>query len=213
VLLGLFIHVPASLGYIVVGLLIGGESAGIPLPGETSLIAAAVLAAQGHLNIAVVIVIAAAAAIVGDNIGYLIGRRGGRWILTRPGPWHAKRIAVVERGDAFFKKHGAKTVFLGRWLPVLRITAAWMAGVNGMHWQRFAVYNALGGIGWATSIGLLAYYVGDAAETAIRDFGIAGIALVVLLVAVFLGFHVVRKRREERGTRPEPVLAADEPAE
>lgn len=209
--LGLFIHVPASLGYVLVGVLIGGESAGIPLPGETSLIAAGVLAAHGQLEIAAVIAIAASAAIIGDNIGYLIGRRGGRWILTRPGPWHAKRIAIVERGDAFFTKHGAKTVFIGRWLPVLRITAAWMAGVNGMPWRRFAVYNALGGAAWATSVGLAAYFVGDTAETAIRDFGVAGVALVAVLGLVFVGLHVYRRRRERPAITG--ALAADEPGE
>jgi len=210
VLLSLIVHVPASLGYVAVGLLIGGESAGIPLPGETSLIAAAVLAAHGQLDIAAVIAIAAVAAIVGDNIGYAIGRRGGRWLLTRPGHWGEKRIAFVQRGETFFGKHGAKTVFLGRWLPVLRITAAWLAGVHGMDWKRFALYNALGGMAWATSIGLVAYFLGNAAETAIRDLGIAGIVLVVISGVAVFGTHRLRTHRPGRAVRPEPALQADE---
>ena len=208
-LLSLIVHVPASLGYVAVGLLVGGESAGLPLPGETSLIAGAVLAAHGKLNVAAVIAIAAVAAIVGDNIGYLIGRRGGRWLLTRPGRWQEKRIAFVAQGEGFFQRHGAKTVFLGRWLPVLRITAAWLAGVHGMDWRRFAVYNALGGVAWATSIGLIAYFLGTVAETAVRDLGIAGIVLVVISIVAVFGTHRVRSRRMERARRPERALGVD----
>ena len=209
-LLSLIVHVPASLGYVAVGLLVGGESAGIPLPGETSLIAAAVLAAHGKLDIAAVIAIAAVAAIVGDNIGYLIGRRGGRWALTRPGRWHEKRLAFVAAGEAFFGRHGAKTVFLGRWLPVLRITAAWLAGVHGMEWKRFALYNALGGMAWATSIGLIAYFLGSAAETAIQDLGIAGIVLVIVSIVAVFGAHRLRMRRSKGRARTERVLRTDE---
>jgi membrane protein DedA with SNARE-associated domain len=213
VLLSLIVHVPAGLGYIVLGLLVGGESAGMPLPGETGLIAAAVLAAHDRLDIAAVIAIAAVAAIVGDNIGYLIGRRGGRWLLVRPGRWQEKRLAFVEHGEAFFARHGAKTVFVGRWLPVLRITAAWLAGVHGMDWKRFAIYNALGGMAWATSIGLIAYFLGDVAETAVRDLGIAGIVLAVLSVIGIFAAHRVKVRRAERSLAPKRLVRADEPSD
>src|SRR5919199_4271620 len=118
----------SSVGYVALALLVGGESAGVPLPGETALITAGILASRGHLSLPLVIAVAAAAAIVGDNVGYVIGRRGGRWLLTRPGRWHDERLALVERGERFFARHGGKTVFFGRWLPVLRITAAWLAG-------------------------------------------------------------------------------------
>src|SRR5919198_3831937 len=121
-------------GLVVLFLLIGMESAGIPLPGETALVAAGVLAARGDFDIVAVIVVAAAAAIVGDNAGYWIGRTGGRKLLTR-WSWlerHAARVLPWSGG--FFPKHGAKTIFIGRFVAVLRVTAAWLAGVSKMPW-------------------------------------------------------------------------------
>jgi len=103
-----FLHFPSTVGYAGVAILVGIESAGVPVPGETSLIAAAVLASQGHLSLPLVIVVAASAAIVGDNVGYLIGRRGGRWLLTQPGRWERSRTRLLERGEVFFARHGAK---------------------------------------------------------------------------------------------------------
>lgn len=116
------------LGLPALAALVGAESMGLPVPGETALIAAAVLAHQGHLAIGSVIAVVACAAIVGDNIGYLIGRRGGRWLLERPGPLLARRRRLLERGDRFFERHGPKAVFLARFVAGARVTAAWMAG-------------------------------------------------------------------------------------
>src|SRR3954469_1736025 len=163
----------AHVGLPVMAILIGLESTGVPLPGETALIAAALLASRGRFAIEVVIVLAAFAAIAGDNLGYLIGRRGGRRGLGHP------RLArfgdrILERGQPFFEKHGAKTVFLGRWITGLRIGAAWLAGVNRMHWPSFLFWNAAGGICWATSIGLLAYFLGESAEHVIKTAGVVG---------------------------------------
>ena len=110
-----FSQIPSNAGYAGVALLVGGESAGLPVPGETSLIAASVLASQGYLSLPLVIA-AAAAAIVGDNIGYLIGRSGGRLLIRRPG--RSRRL--LARAEIFFDRHGAKAVFLGRWVPWLR---------------------------------------------------------------------------------------------
>lgn len=183
-----FLHVPATVGYAGVALLVGVESAGVPVPGETSLIAAAVLASQGHLSLPLVIVVAAAAAIVGDNVGYAIGRRGGRWLLTRPGRWQRSRTHLLERGEAFFARHGARAVFFGRWIPWLRVTAAWLAGANRMPWPRFLVWNALGGVVWATSIGVAAYFLGKAAEAVFGAIGLAVLALIVVGgIALILG--------------------------
>lgn len=190
-----FLHVPSTAGYVGVALLVGGESAGVPLPGEASLIAAAVLASQGHLSLPVVIVLAAAAAIVGDNVGYLIGRRGGRWLLTRPGRWQQRRSVLLERGEAFFEHHGPKAVFFGRWLPWLRVTAAWLAGANRMRWPRFLFWNALGGVAWATSVGAAAYFLGKAAAPLLGAVGIAGVVLVVLAASTILFVRRLRRRR------------------
>lgn len=198
------LHISAAVGYAVLAAFVGAESAGFPVPGETSLIAAAVLASQGHLSIPLVIAVAAAAAIVGDNVGYLIGRRGGRWLLTRPGWAERRRQRVLARGEAFFERHGGKAVFLGRWLPWLRFTAAWLAGAGRMPWPRFLLWNGLGGIAWATSIGLAAYFLGQAAAAVI---GIAGIVLLVLVAAVALGAFLAH-RHARRGT-PTGALSGD----
>ncbi|MEA2252542.1 MAG: hypothetical protein QOI62_2862 [Solirubrobacteraceae bacterium] len=153
---------------------------GIPVPGETALITAAVLASRGKLQIEVVIAVAAAGAIVGDNTGFAIGRKLGRRLLTAPGPLERHRRRVLEVGEPFFQRHGPKAVFLGRWVTGLRITAAWMAGVNHMSWPKFLFYNALGGIAWATSIGLLAYYAGHSAERIVNVAGLGGVAAIVV---------------------------------
>ena len=195
-----FLHVPSTLGYAGVALLIGIESAGVPVPGETSLIAAAVLASQGHLSLPVLIAVAAGAAIVGDNLGYVIGRRGGRWLLTRPGRWQRGRARLLERGEAFFERHGAKAVFLGRWLPWLRVTAAWLAGANRMRWGRFFVWNALGAFAWATSIGVAAYFLGKAAGAVLGAAGLTALALVVVAGVAL----VLARRLRRRGAVADP---------
>jgi membrane-associated protein len=166
--------------------LVGVESIGVPVPGETALITAAVLARGGDFNIIAVIAIAAGAAVMGDNIGYVIGRAGGRRLLEHPGPLESHRRNLIEKGEPFFARHGAKAVFLGRWFAGLRIAAAWLAGVNRMHWHVFLFWNALGGIAWATSVGLVAYALGPAAENLIKTVGLVGLAVIVVLGAVAL---------------------------
>jgi len=183
-MLALF-KIPAHLGYVALCALIGAESAGVPLPGETALITAGVLAHNGDYSIELVIVLAAAAAIVGDNIGYMIGRTGGRALLERPGPFARHRREILTRGEPFFRRHGPKAVFLGRWVAWLRITAAWLAGISRMRWPVFLFWNALGGIAWATSVGLLAYFVGHAAERIFKIGGLAAVTLILLSLAIF----------------------------
>jgi membrane protein DedA with SNARE-associated domain len=174
------VDVAANIGYPLLFVLIAIETMGIPVPGETALITAAVLASRGKLQIEVVIAVAAAGAIVGDNTGFAIGRKLGRRLLTAPGPLERHRRRVLEVGEPFFQRHGPKAVFLGRWVTGLRITAAWMAGVNHMSWPKFLFYNALGGIAWATSIGLLAYYAGHSAERIVNVAGLGGVAAIVV---------------------------------
>jgi membrane protein DedA with SNARE-associated domain len=186
-------HQPWAL--VLLFLLIGIESAGVPLPGETALVASGVLASQGKLNIAAVIAVAALAAILGDNAGYWIGRKGGRKLLER---WsfvsrHAQK--VLPRAERIFAKHGGKTVFFGRFIAILRITAAWMAGISHMPWWRFLLFNAAGGILWATAVGLVAYFAGRAAADAIQTYGLyAGGGIVVVTVAVALGLRWWERR-------------------
>ena len=146
------IRIPANLGYAALAALVGAESGGMPVPGETALITASVLAQRGKLELELVILIAASAAIVGDNIGFLLGRRLGRVLLERPGRLQSHRTAVLERADRLFERHGAKTVFFGRWITGLRVWAAWLAGAAHMPWPRFLLYNALGGVAWAVTV-------------------------------------------------------------
>jgi membrane protein DedA with SNARE-associated domain len=190
----LLVALPTTgIGYLVLGLLIGGESAGLPLPGETALITAGVLASQGKLSLVPVIVVAATAAVVGDNVGYLLGRQGARRLLVRPGRLERYRRAFLERGEAFFQRHGSKTVFFGRWLPVLRITAAWLAGAHRMPWPTFLFWNAAGGISWAISVGVVAYVLGDAAFKVVHDAGLVGVAIVTVGAIVLV--LVLHRRR------------------
>jgi membrane protein DedA with SNARE-associated domain len=182
-------------GLIALFLIVMLESGGVPLPGETVLVTAAIYASQGHLNIVEVIVVAAAAAIIGDNLGYWAGRLGGRRVLERWGPtrrWSQRSLPWAER---FFKRHGGKTIFLARFFAVLRVTAAWIAGISRMHWWTFFLWNAAGGIVWATLVGLVAYYVGHAAADAIGRYGLwAGAGIVVALALVWLAVHLWKKR-------------------
>jgi membrane protein DedA with SNARE-associated domain len=176
------------------------ESFGIPLPGETALIAFGVLAAEGHYSVASVIAVAAAGAIVGDNLGYwLIGRLGGRALFRR---WHwlsQYSDRVLPSAEALMERHGGKTVFFGRFVSILRYTVAWVAGLSRMHWWRFLFWNAAGGIAWATAVGLTAYYGGRAAADAIARYGLYA-ALVVIVVVIVSWFSVryARGRVERR---------------
>lgn len=191
------LSVPKHLGYLALALLVGLESTGVPVPGETALIAAGVLAHDGGMEIVAVIAIAAAAAIVGDNLGYLIGRHGGRRLLETPGPLEHHRRSIIEKGEPFFEAHGPKAVFLGRWVAGLRIAAAWLAGITHMRWRVFFFWNLLGGVAWATSVGLAAYLLGPIAKKIIEDLGIGAIALVLVAIVAY-GAWRWRRRKPER---------------
>jgi membrane-associated protein len=191
-MLAALIDIPPNVGYAAVFALIAVETMGIPVPGETALIAAALLAHDGQMDIVTLVLLAAAAAIIGDNIGFAIGRKGGRRLLMRPGPFHAQRLKVIEIGEPFFAKHGPKAVFLGRWVSGLRIASAWLAGINGMSWPTFLVWNALGGIVWAAAVGFGVYALGHVAEDVLR---IGGPVAGGIVVAVGIVYLVYRHRR------------------
>ena len=189
-------HIVNEYGLAFLFLIVALESAGAWLPGETALIVAAIYASQGHLGgVVPVIVVAAAAAIVGDNVGYWIGRAGGRRVLER---WSFTRRfseRVLPPAERFFKRHGGKTVFFGRFFAGLRVTAAWIAGISRMPWWRFFFWNAAGGIVWAVGISLVAYYAGHAAADAINRWGVYGaIAIAVLAVAALIGLRLFKRR-------------------
>jgi membrane protein DedA with SNARE-associated domain len=204
------LDVAETIGYPVMFALIAIETMGIPVPGETALITASILASRGRLEIEVVIALAAAAAILGDNIGFAIGRKLGRRVLSAPGPLLHHRRRVVAIGEPFFDRHGPKAVFLGRWVTGLRITAAWMAGVTRMSWPTFLFWNALGGIAWATSIALVAYFVGHSAEKFIHIAGLGGAGAVV--VGGLVLWYVLRLRRRRAEALVEEEIEAAERA-
>ncbi len=191
-----FFSVSSGLGYALPAI-IGLESMGVPSPGETALVAAAVLAGQGHLNIWLVILIAACSAIVGDNLGYLLGRRLGREVLVTRGPFHEQRARVIDVGDRYFKRHGAKTVFIGRWIAWIRFATAWLAGINHMPFRVFFPWNAAGGISWAITYGLLGYFGGQAVINIAERVGIG--AAGVLVLAIVGGFVAARVRDRRNG--------------
>lgn len=190
-----------SHGYVVLFFLVALESMGIPLPGETALVTAAAYAALGHLNIYVVIAVAAAAAIIGDNGGYWIGRNGGIALVRRYGRFIHANESHLDRARAFFERHGAKTVFIGRFIALLRTWAAVLAGAGCMEYGRFVLYNALGGVTWAALFGTLGYVFGrnlPALEQYIGRTSIA--ALIVVIVGV--AFVIARRRRAEHRKIP-----------
>jgi membrane protein DedA with SNARE-associated domain len=189
-------HLVEVSGYPLLFLVVMAESSGVPIPGETGLIAAAILASLGKLQIELVIPIAAAGAIVGDNIGYVIGRKGGRWLLERPGHFHRQRLEALRTGESFFERHGPKAVFFGRFVLGLRVWASWLAGATHMPWRSFVLWNALGGIVWATAVGLVAYFIGHSAGNAIQAFGYYGLAAV--LIAIVGAFLMHRRHRREQ---------------
>ncbi|HXB65319.1 MAG TPA: DedA family protein [Solirubrobacteraceae bacterium] len=196
-------HLVEVSGYPILFLLVMAESGGVPVPGETAVIVGGVLSSQGKLEIGAVIAVAALAAIVGDNIGYQIGRKGGRWLLQRPGPFLRQRQTVLEMGEPFFEHHGPKAVFFGRFILGLRTWASWLAGANHMRWRTFFLWNALGGICWATGVGLVAYFVGHSASNAITTFGIYGLVAVVLAMGGALVLHRRHRRRSRTGAAPD----------
>jgi membrane protein DedA with SNARE-associated domain len=185
-------------GLLALFLIVMLESGGVPLPGETALITAGVFASSGNLDITAVIAVAAVAAIVGDNLGYWIGRTGGRRLLERSRRVSRFSDRALPWAEDFFRRHGPKTIFLARFFSVLRVTAAWMAGISRMHWWTFFGWNAAGGICWALLVGLVSYYAGQAAADAISHYGlIGGAAIVALALAGVVGFHFWRKRLVE----------------
>ena len=188
-------HLLLSYGLVLLFLLVGVEGAGIPLPGETALITASILASNGHYPIVVVIVFGAAAAITGDNAGYWIGRLGGRKLLARTPIVRDSFHRILPAAERFFHRHGAKTILVARFIVVLRTTAAWMAGISHMRWRLFFAFDAIGATIWATVVCVVAYVFGKAAANAIAHYGAyAAIAVAIVAVIAFVAFRIFHKR-------------------
>ena len=185
-------------GLLFLFLVVMLESFGLPLPGETALIAFAVLASQGRYEIEWVVVLAAVAAIVGDNLGYwLIGRLGGRALFRRWSWLSAHADRILPRAEKVMARHGGKAVFFGRFVTVLRYSAAWIAGLAQMEWWRFLAWNATGGVVWAAAVGLASYYTGQAAAELFQRFGLYAAGAVAVTGLAALGLHIGRRHLEQ----------------
>jgi membrane protein DedA with SNARE-associated domain len=193
-------------GYLAVAVFVAIESTGIPFPGETMLLAAAIYAGTTHhLSIVFVIASAAIGAIVGDNLGFWVGREGGYRLLRRYGHYVHLDERKIKLGQYLFQKHGGKVVFFGRFVAVLRAWAAFLAGTDRMRWPLFLLYNALGGIIWATIYGLGGYFLGNNVHRLTGPVGIAAIVLAAIIIVVFLIFlKRNEKQLEEKAVKALP---------
>jgi len=196
-----------SIGYPIFLLGIMMENAGIPVPGETVILAAAFLAARGHFNLLAVILVAATGASLGDNIGYWVGNRGGLALVRRYQrklPWMPRGLIRTER---YFEKFGAPTIFFGRFVPGARVFAALVAGASRMNYRRFLFYNISGALFWSISISLIGYTFGrnwKALLDFIKQFNLIVIGMLVLVVGSYLVYYRFFKlRRDRKNTGPE----------
>jgi membrane protein DedA with SNARE-associated domain len=191
-----------SYGYLAVFVLVGAESLGIPLPGETALITAAIYAGHTHrLNPWLIFLVASAAAIIGDNIGYWIGDKGGYRLARRYGPKVRLDERKMKTARYLFDLHGGKVVFFGRFVSVLRTYAAFLAGISKMRWRQFVLANAAGGIVWAGLWTLAAYLAGNALKRASGTINLifVGVAVLAIVITILL----VRRQMSKLADRAE----------
>ena len=196
-------HLLGDYGYGLVFVVIALEAMGLPLPGESMIISASVYAAAtGKLDIAGVIAATIAGAIMGDNAGYLIGRWAGLPVVKRYG----RHVGLTDRrlmlGRYLFQKQGGKVVFFGRFIAILRTFVALLAGANGMNWRVFLLWNAVGGVAWATLYGVGAYLLGDAMSRLAGGIGLAmGVVGAVVIVAAIVLLRRNEKRLEDKAAQ------------
>ena len=188
-------HLIKEYGYVIVAVLVAAENLGLPLPGESALITAAAFAARGHLWLPGVIIASTTGTIVGGSGGYWIGRAGGIRFVHRVGKFIGVGDAEIQRGHEFFAKHGAWTVFLGRFVAILRIVVGILAGVSEMPFGQFTFYNALGGACWSVAIAMLAYTFGANLPRLHRLLGTGGlIGAAAVLLAILIAIRLRRRR-------------------
>ena len=206
--------VPAVAVYALVGLVIGLESLGIPLPGEIILVSSALLASQnGEIDPVVLGASATAGAIIGDSIGYAIGRKGGRPLLAWLGDKFPKHFSEGHIATAVrsFEKWGMWAVFFGRFVALLRIFAGPLAGVLRMPYWKFLIANVLGGIVWAGGTTAVIYYVGIVAESWLKRFSWLGLVAAVLVgvTSMLVIKRKAKKAQQDPQAQAQPVAAAE----
>jgi len=200
----------ATHGYWVVAAIVGLESMGLPLPGETTLVTAGIYAGTTHrLNIAFVIGAAAVGAVVGDNLGFWIGRRFGYRLVLRYAPFLHLSTGRIKLGQYLFQSHGGKVVFFGRFIAVLRTLSALLAGINWMSWWRFLFFNMAGGVVWASAFGLLSYGLGKQFEQIRGPMPAIGVGLACAAAAAGLWF--ARRHESELEAKAERAFPGPVP--
>jgi membrane protein DedA with SNARE-associated domain len=192
---------PPELGYAALFGILVAEFAGLPVPGETVLLGAGVLAGAGHISLPLVIIVGVAGAIIGDCAGYAIGRSGGRLLLLRPGPLVARRHRMLHGAEQFFSRYGDAAVFLSRWVPCARYLTAITAGAAEMRWHRFLFFNVAGGVVWVLSLTAIAAYLGPAGAATVSGLGL--VVAVASAVAAWSRAFLARRR----GVDPEAARA------
>ena len=206
-------HLISQYGYTAVGVVVGVESMGIPLPGETMLVLSAIYAStHSDLHIFGVIGAAALGAILGDNVGYWLGREFGYPLLLRYGRYVGLTETRIKLGQYLFLRHGGKVVFFGRFIAVLRVLAAFLAGVNRMEWRSFLLANAAGGVLWSLVYGLGAYMFGSALFHAERPVTILLViaGLIIVIVAIrYVRSHEIELERQAELALPGPLRPVD----
>jgi membrane protein DedA with SNARE-associated domain len=199
----------STYGYWAVAVIVGLESMGLPLPGETTLLAAAAYAGSTHrLSIVTIVAAAVAGAILGDNLGFWIGRSFGYRLLLRYGSYVHVDTKRVKLGQYLFLRHGGKVVFFGRFIAVLRALAAFLAGANRMPWEPFLLFNAAGAVAWASLYGLAAYVFGKEVHRVLGGMGLVMLVLAVVMVVaatVFLRRHESQLQAEAERALPGPL--------
>jgi membrane protein DedA with SNARE-associated domain len=195
-----FIHtlepVVNQYGYLVVGSFILLEDFGLPTPGETVLITASFYAGYGHLDIWLVIVIAFIAAVIGDNIGYLIGSRGGRPLLERFGKYVFMTPERIDKAESFFNRHGGKVVIIARFIEGLRQANGIIAGISTMPWRRFIGFNIIGAALWVGTWSAVGYFGGSHID-AIVKYELYIVTTIFVALGVYVGIRLIRSRRKQ----------------
>ena len=190
-------RLPGGLVYGLVTLLVFGEAAffiGFILPGETAVLVAGVVASQDHVNVGIVAVLVVAAAITGDSVGYLIGRRYGESLMKLP--VLRRRRGALERALEGLRRRGPIYVFIGRFTAFLRAVMPGLAGMSRMNYRRFFIANALGGLIWGVSFTLLGYFAGTALTRIENYASWVGLTVLIAMILFFIIFHFVKKSRE-----------------
>ncbi len=206
-------HLVHTYGYLVIFLAVTAECLGVPFPGDTVMIAGAVWAGAGHLDIALVILVGSLGAVIGDNIGYAIGRYAGTWVVTRLFPILPFLARWVRLAQRFFARHGGKTIFIARFIAALRITVSFVAGLSRYRWRRFFTFNLAGGVAWATSYSLVAFLIGRTFGRYTDQISYAGLLVAVIGAVAVLLLFTLGQRWLERWLLADERLVVGSPAD